>query len=74
MTLLALIDLENFDIGFEFPSIRWRNLQKRFIVRGYLPQLRSLNRRAEYAERCKLLVMSVLYTLGTGAGFCFLVA
>jgi hypothetical protein len=38
--------------------------------RGYLPPPRSLRWRAEYAERCELLVMSALYILGTGAGFC----
>ena len=45
-------------------------LTKMLIARGYLPQLRSLNRRAEYTERRKCLVMSALYILGTGAGFC----
>ena len=46
------------------------NLTKKLIARGYLPQPRSRRRQAEYVERCKLLVMSVLYILGTGAGFC----
>jgi hypothetical protein len=43
---------------------------KKLIARGYLPQPRSLRRKAEYAERCKLLGMSALYILGTSAGFC----
>ena len=34
MTLLALIDLENFNIGFECPSIRWRILQKSSLRKG----------------------------------------
>ena len=33
------------------------------LARGYLPQPCSLYRRGEYAERCKLLVMSALYIL-----------
>ena len=45
------------------------NLTKKLIARRYLPQPRSLHRKAEYAERCKLLVMPALYILGTGAGF-----
>ena len=45
------------------------NLTKKLIARRYLPQPRSLHRKAEYVERCKFLVMSALYILGTGAGF-----
>jgi hypothetical protein len=47
-----------------------KNLTKKLIAKGYLPQPRSWRRQAEYLERCKLLVMSALYILGTGAGFC----
>ena len=42
---------------------------KKLIARRYLPQPRSLHRKAEYAERCEFLVMSALYIFGTGAGF-----
>jgi hypothetical protein len=48
------------------------NLTKTLIARGYLPQPRSWFRQAEYAERCELLVMSTLYILGTGTGFCLI--
>ena len=48
------------------------NLTKKLIARGYLPQPRSLCRKAEYAERCEQLVMSVLYILGTGTRFCLI--
>ena len=48
------------------------NLTKKLIARGYLPKPRSLFRQAEYAERCKLLVMSALYILGTDPGFCLI--
>jgi len=45
-------------------------LTKKLIARGYLPPPRSLRQRAEYPERYGLLVISALYILGTGAGFC----
>ena len=51
MTSLALIDLENLDIGFIMFLDQMENLTNKLIVRGYLPQPRSWRRQAEYAER-----------------------
>ena len=51
------------------PLDQVEKLTKKLIVRGYLPPPCSLRWRTDYVERCKLLVMSALYILGTGAGF-----
>ncbi len=41
-----------------------------FISRGYLQPARSLMRQSEFRERSELLIMTVLYCLGTCASFC----
>ena len=61
-----------FQYWFQMSLDQMENLTKKLIARGYLPQPRSLCRKAEYAERCEQLVMSVLYILGTGTRFCLI--
>ena len=68
-------DINSTDHFGEFRAWLWMSLDlvekltKKPIARGYLPPPCSLRQRAEYPERCELLIMSALYILGTGAGF-----
>ena len=54
---------------FQMSFNQMENLTKKLIARGYLPQTRSWCRMAEYAERCKLLIMSALYFWEREANF-----
>jgi len=52
------------------PLTKVEELTNILIDHGYINPPRSHRRRAVFHERSELLVMSVLYLLGTGAAFC----
>ena len=64
---------EEFQHWFCMPLSKVKDLTNILIDRGYInpPRPRSHWRCAVFCEHSELLVMSVLYLLGTGAAFCY---
>jgi hypothetical protein len=59
-----------FQLLFQMPLSKVKELTDIFISRGYIEVPRSLKFREEFRERAELLVMSALYRLGNGKPFC----
>jgi hypothetical protein len=54
---------------FHMPLFKVEELTSLLIRRGYIDQPRLYFRQQEYCKRAEILVMSALYTLGSGASF-----
>jgi hypothetical protein len=67
--LLATDWYRKFWSWFQMPLLKIEELTDIFISRGNLKHARSLMRQSDFFEWLELLIMAVLYRLGTGALF-----